>query len=225
MIDLFTPSLAGDARLRRAWSRYERQAASPGVTVATVRLIYESDVRGVLPAIRVPTLVIHRTDARGFRIEHGRYLAEHVAGAKYVELPGIDNLIWAGDQDAMVAEIQRFVTGVRPAPAPDRVLATVLFTDIVGSTRQAAELGDERWMALLDDHHRVIRRQLDRFGGQEVKTVGDGILATFDGPARAIRCALAIRDAVRELGLEIRAGLHTARSRSGPMTSRGSRQN
>lgn len=209
MIDLFAPSLAGDDRLRRAWSRYERQAASPGSTVAIVRLIYESDVRSVLPAIRVPTLVMHRADARGFGVEHGRYLAAHIPDAKYVELPGIDNLIWAGDQDAIVAEIQDFVTGVRPAPAPNRVLATVLLTDIVGSTRLAAELGDERWQALLGDHHRVTRRLLDRFGGHEIKTVGDGFLATFDGPARAIRGALAIRDGLGELGLEIRAGLHT----------------
>jgi class 3 adenylate cyclase len=209
MIDLFAPSLAQDERLRRAWSRYERQAASPGSTVAMVRLMYESDVRDVLPAVRVPTLVIHRADARGIRAEHGRYLAAHIPNAKYVELPGIDNLIWAGDQDAIVAEIQDFVTGVRPAPTPNRILATVLFTDIVGSTRLAAELGDQRWQALLHDHHRVARQQLERFGGHEVKTVGDGFLATFDGPTRAIRCAIAIRDEVSEFGLQIRAGIHT----------------
>ena len=162
----------------------------------------------MLPAIRVPTLVIHRRDAVGFRVEHGRYLAEHIPDARYVELPGTDNLIWAGDLDAMVAEIQAFVTGVRPATEPRRVLATVLFTDIVGSTERAAELGDVRWQALLADHNRVVRRQLERFGGHEVKVVGDGFLATFDGPARAVRCAIAIRDGVRELGLEIRAGIH-----------------
>jgi class 3 adenylate cyclase len=209
MIDLFAPSVANDDRLRRAWSRYERQASSPGSTIAVVRLIYQSDVRDVLPAIRVPTLVIHRADARGFGVEHGRYLARHIPAAKYVELPGIDNLIWAGDQDAIIDEIQDFVTGVRPLPAQHRVLATVLFTDIVGSTRLAAEMGDGRWHALLDEHFSVARRQLDRFGGREVKTVGDGILATFDGPARAVRCAAAIRDGVKELGVEIRAGLHT----------------
>ena len=208
-IDLFAPSVAHDERLRRAWSRYERQAASPGSTRAIVRLIYESDVRGVLPAIRVPTLVVHRAEATGFRVEHGRYLAHQIPGARYVELGGVDNLIWAGDQEAMVAEIQDFITGVRPAPEPHRVLATVLFTDIVESTRLAAELGDERWHAVLAEHHRVARRQLERFGGHEVKTVGDGILATFDGPARAVRCAAAIRDGVRELGLELRAGVHT----------------
>ncbi len=208
-VDLFAPSVAHDERLRRAWSRYERQAASPGSTRAIVRLIYESDVRRVLPAIRVPTLVIHRAEATGFRVEHGRYLAQQISGARYVELPGVDNLIWAGDQQAMVAEIQDFITGVRPAPEPHRVLATVLFTDIVESTRLAAELGDERWHAVLADHHRVARREVERFGGHEVKTVGDGILATFDGPARAVRCAAAIRDGVRELGLELRAGVHT----------------
>jgi class 3 adenylate cyclase len=209
MIDLFAPSVAKDDRLRRTWSRYERQASSPGSTIATVRLIYQSDVRDILPAIHVPTLVVHRADARGFRAEHGRYLADHIPGAKYVELPGIDNLIWAGDQDAILDEIQDFITGVRPAPAPHRALATVLFTDIVGSTRLAAEMGDGRWHGLLAEHYRLARRQLDRFGGQEVKTVGDGILATFDGPARAIRCAVAIRDEVGELGLRIRAGMHT----------------
>ena len=171
-------------------------AATPGSTKAIVRLIYESDVRDVLPAIRVPTLVIHREAAMGFSVEHGRYLAEHIPGAKYVELPGADNLIWAGDQDAIVAEIQDFVTGVRPVLDPRRVLATVLFTDIVGSTQLAAELGDTRWQRLLADHNRIVRHQLERFGGTEVKVIGDGFLATFDGPARAVRCAAAIRDEV-----------------------------
>jgi class 3 adenylate cyclase len=209
MLDLFAPSLAGDERMRRLWSRYERQAVSPGMTIATVRLLYESDVRTVLPAIRVPTLVIHRADGQGFPAAYGRYLAEHIPGAKYVELPGIDNLIWAGDQDAMLDEIQDFVTGARPAPTPRRSLATVLFTDIVGSTRRAAEVGDRAWRRLLDQHFDITRHALDRFDGREVKSVGDGILATFDGPARAIRCAVAIREGVAELGLEVRAGLHT----------------
>jgi class 3 adenylate cyclase len=209
MLDLFAPSLAGDDRLRRAWSRYERAAASPGTVLAIVRLIYASDVRALLPAISVPTLVIHRTGATGFPVAHGRYLAAHIPNATYVELPGIDNLIWAGDQDAILAEIQAFVTGVRPAPEPQRVLATVLFTDIVDSTRRAAELGDGRWTALLEEHFGMARRAIDRFGGREIKTTGDGLVATFDGPARAIRAAASIRDGVRELGLEIRAGLHT----------------
>ena len=208
MIDFFAPSVAGDERLRRAWSRYERHAATPGSTIAIVRLIYQSDIRDVLPAIRVPTLVIHRADATGFAAAHGRYLAEHIPGAKYVELPGIDNLIWAVDQDGIVAEIQDFLTGVRPAPEPRRVLATVLFTDIVGSTNLAAELGDKRWHELLSEHNQVVRTQIERFGGSEVRVTGDGVLATFDGPARAVRCALAIRNEVGALGLEVRAGLH-----------------
>jgi class 3 adenylate cyclase len=176
--------------------------------VAIVRLLYESDLRPLLPAIHVPTLVIHRIGATGFGVEHGRYLAANIPGATLVELPGIDNLIWAGDQDAIVAEIQDFLTGVRPLPEPDRVLATILFTDIVGSTRLAAELGDAAWRRLLADHHRTVRDLVARYGGREVKTTGDGIVATFEAPLRAIRCAIAIRDAPRGLGLEIRAGLH-----------------
>ena len=224
MVDLFAPSVASDERIRRSWARYERSAATPGSTKAIVRLIYESDVRDVLPAIRVPTLVIHRAGAIGFGVEHGRYLAEHIPGARYVELPGADNLIWAGDLDAMVAEIQASSPGVRPAPEPRRVLATVLFTDIVGSTQRAAELGDARWQALLADHNRIVRRQLDRFGGTEVKVVGDGFLATFDGPARAIRCAIA--DPRRGPGARTRDPGRAPRRRDrgrGRMTSPGSR--
>jgi class 3 adenylate cyclase len=207
MLDLFAPSRADDDRLRRAWARYERAAATPGSTEAIVRLMFESDVREVLPAIRIPTLVIQRADVPGF-VEHGRYLAEHIPDARYVELPGTDTLMWAGDQGAVVAEIQDFVTGVRPVPDPRRVLAAVLFTDIVGSTALAAQLGDARWESLLAEHNRVVRHELDRFGGREIRVVGDGFLATFDGPARAVRSAIAIRDAVRELGLEVRAGIH-----------------
>jgi len=151
----------------------------------------------------------HRAGARVITAAHGRYLAEHIPGARYVELPGVDNFVWAGDQDATLDEIQDFVTGVRPAPTPRRALATVLFTDIVDSTRRAAELGDRKWRRLLDEHYRVTGRQLDRFDGHQVKTVGDGVLATFDGPARAVRCAAAIRDGVGELGVDMRAGLHT----------------
>ncbi len=223
MIDLFAPSLAADARLRQAWSRYERQATSPGSAVAIVKLIYESDLRATLPTIKVPTLVIHRTHATGFRVEHGRYLAGHIDGAVFVELPGTDNLIWAGDQDAVVAEIQSFVTGVRPLPQPDRVLATILFTDIVGSTRLAAQLGDAAWRSLLADHHETTRRQLERYGGREVKTTGDGVVATFDGPGRAIRCALALRD--QRAGSDWRSGPASTseRSSSRVMTSPASR--
>jgi class 3 adenylate cyclase len=195
--------------LRRAWSRYERLATSPGMAIAALQLVYGSDVRSVLPTIRVPTLVIHRTSAQAISVAHGRYLAEHIPGATYVELPGVDNFIWAGDLDATLAEIQHFVTGVRPAQTPARALATVLFTDIVDSTRKAALLGDQKWRRLLDEHYIVTRRQLSRFDGRQVKTVGDGVLATFPGPARAVRCAAAIREEVRELGLGLRAGLHT----------------
>jgi class 3 adenylate cyclase len=142
-------------------------------------------------------------------IEMGRYLAENIAGAKLVELDGDDHFFFTGDADAFIDEIEEFLTGVRPVPAVERVLATVLFTDVVGSTERAADLGDEQWRELLRAHHAQVRRQLERFQGREVKTTGDGFLATFDGPARAIRCATAIRDAVRGLGLEVRAGLHT----------------
>jgi class 3 adenylate cyclase len=209
MFDLFAPSLGSQEHVRRAWARYERQAASPGMMKAVVRMMYSSDVRSVLPAIRVPTLVIQRADAARFGPPFGRYFAEHIEGAKYVELPGADSLIWAGDQDAILDEIQDFVTGIRPSPEPNRVLATVLFTDIVGSTAKAAALGDKGWRGLLAEHNLVARRQLDKFGGMLIKTVGDGLLATFDGPARAVRCAVAIRDGEKELGLELRAGLHT----------------
>jgi class 3 adenylate cyclase/pimeloyl-ACP methyl ester carboxylesterase len=208
MLDLFAPSLAADDGLRRAWSRYERLATSPGMAIAALHLVYGSDVRSVLPTIGVPTLVVHRADAPVIGAAHGRYLAEHIPGARYVELPGVDNFIWAGDQDAILDEIQGFVTGVRPTPTPRRALATVLFTDIVDSTRKAAELGDRAWRRLLDEHYRLTQRQLDRFVGHQIKTVGDGVLATFDGPARAVRCAAAIRDQVAELGLRLRAGLH-----------------
>jgi len=208
MLDLFAPSLAADDGLRRAWSRYERLATSPGMAIAALHLVYGSDVRSVLPSIRVPTAVIHRADAKAIPAAHGRYLAERIPGARYVELPGIDNFIWAGDQDATLDEIQAFVTGVRPAPTHKRALATVLFTDIVDSTKKAAELGDRTWRRLLNEHYIVLRRQLDRYDGHQIKTVGDGVLATFGGPARAVRCAAAIRDEVAELGLSLRAGLH-----------------
>jgi class 3 adenylate cyclase len=168
----------------------------------------EIDVRHVLPTIRVPTLLIHRVGDRSLPVEGSRYLAERIPGAKLVELPGEDHLPWV-EQDEILDEIEEFLTGVRRGPASDRVLATVLFTDVVGSTERAAELGDRGWRELLARHHALVRRELERWRGRELDTAGDGFLATFDGPARAIRCACAARDAVRELGLEIRAGLHT----------------
>jgi class 3 adenylate cyclase len=167
------------------------------------------DVRPALETIAVPTLVVHRTGDRSLPVEGARYLADRIRGARLAELPGDDHLPFVGDQDAILDEIEEFLTGVRRGVETDRVLATVLFTDIVGSTDRAVQLGDRAWRDLLDSHHLAVRRELDRWRGTEVDTVGDGFLATFDGPARAIRCACAIRDSVRRLGLEVRAGLHT----------------
>jgi class 3 adenylate cyclase len=206
---LLAPSVAHDARFRRWLARYERLAIAPQAHIPMYAAYLEWDVRAVLPSIRVPTLVLHRIGDRHIRVGHARYLAEHIPRAKYVELPGEDHLFFAGDGERMLAEIEAFLTGVRPMPEIDRVLATVLFTGIVGSTERAATLGDRAWRALLDTHHGVIRRELERHRGREVKTVGDGFLATFDGPARAILCACDIRDGLRPLGIEIRAGLHT----------------
>jgi class 3 adenylate cyclase/pimeloyl-ACP methyl ester carboxylesterase len=209
VITFLAPSLAGDERFREFWARFERAAASPGAFAALMRMNAEIDVRHVLPTIRVPTLVLHREGDSAVNVDQGRYIAERIPGAKYVELPGVDHLPMAGDFDAMVDEVEEFLTGVRHAPESDRVLATVLFTDIVGATERAAELGDHAWRALLEEHHAAVRREIARFRGREVKTIGDGFLVTFDGPARAIRCARAAREAVARLGLEMRAGLHT----------------
>jgi class 3 adenylate cyclase len=208
-VDLLAPSLAGDERFRNWWARLERLGASPGAAMALRRMNGQIDIRQTLSAIRVPTLVLHRSGDLDTSIEEGRYLAAHIPGARFVDLPGADHLPWVGDQDTLLDEVQEFLTGTRPAAEPDRVLATVVFTDIVASTERAAELGDRRWRDLLFSHHAIVRRELERFRGREVKTVGDGFLATFDGPARAVRCACAIRDRVGGLGLSIRAGLHT----------------
>ncbi|HJU51296.1 MAG TPA: adenylate/guanylate cyclase domain-containing protein [Acidimicrobiia bacterium] len=209
LVKFFAPSLAGDTRLVETFARYERQSASPGTAVAMIRMLYESDVRSVLPIVRVPTLIIQHIDTATHRPVLSRYLADHIPDAKLVMLPGSNSLIWAGDQDVVLAEIQEFITGIRPIAEPDRVLATVMFTDIVDSTARAAQLGDRRWRALLDDHDRLVRAELARRGGREVKRTGDGFLLTFDGPARAIRAADGIRQAVASLGLEVRTGLHT----------------
>jgi class 3 adenylate cyclase len=169
----------------------------------------EIDIRHVLPVIRVPTLILHSIGERLIDVTASRYMANQIAGAKYTELPGIDHLPWGQDADTILDEIEDFLTGVRHGPEPDRVLATVLFTDIVGATEKAAALGDRRWRDLLEGHHAVVRRELIRFRGREIDTAGDGFFATFDGPARAVRCASAIREGVRPLGVDIRAGLHT----------------
>jgi class 3 adenylate cyclase len=167
------------------------------------------DVRAVLPSIRVPTVVMHRADDRDANVEEGRYIASQILRARFVEFPGADHAWWTQDRDAVLDEIEELVTGVRPAPEPNRVLATVLFTDLVGSTERVRELGDHRWAELLERHHAAVRRELERFRGREIDNAGDGFLATFDGPARGVRCAVAIRDAVGSLGLEVRAGVHT----------------
>ena len=206
---VFAPSLAGDERFRQWFGRLERLSVSPGTFRALTEMMGETDVRHVLPQVRVPTLVLHRTDAEGIDIRHSRYLAEHIPGAKFVELPGRDTMPFAGDTAAILGEIEEFLTGARHEPEPDRVLATVMFTDIVGSTERAAELGDSRWRTLLQRHDALVREHLARHRGREVKTVGDGFLATFDGPARAIRCAAGLAGATPELGLEVRAGLHS----------------
>src|SRR5215211_937566 len=209
LLRLWAPSVADQPGPRRWWARYARLAASPGSATALMRMLRELDVRDILPAIRVPTLIVHRTGDTLIRVDHARHMAEHIPGARLVELPGDDHLWWFGDHDAIVDEIEEFLTGERSAPPVDRVLATVMFTDIVGSTERAAELGDGRWRELLERHEAIVRKQLERHRGREVKTTGDGFLATFDGPARAIGCARAIVDTVQPLGIEIRAGLHT----------------
>ena len=208
-LDRYVPSKLDDEAFTRRLSAYFRSAASPGAAVALLRMNSEIDVRQVLPAIHVPTLVMHRTGDRSVHVEEGRWMAGQIPGARFVELTGEDHMPWVGDQDAILDEIQEFLTGIRPEREPDRVLATVLVTDIVGSTRHATRLGDRAWSELLTRHHEIVRGELRAFRGREVDTAGDGFLATFDGPARAVGCACRIRDAVRALGLEIRAGLHT----------------
>jgi pimeloyl-ACP methyl ester carboxylesterase len=209
LLGLFAPSVADDPAMRELWSRFQRASASPAMAQAVIDAWFAIDVRDVLPTIAVPTLILHRSGDLIAPVEHARLMAERIPGARYVEFDEPDHLPFTGDVDAYMDEIEEFLTGTRASRAVDRVLATVLFTDIVGSTERAAEAGDRRWRGLLDRHHEVVRRQLGRFRGREVKTLGDGFLATFDGPARGIECACAIRDGVRPLGLEVRAGLHT----------------
>jgi class 3 adenylate cyclase/pimeloyl-ACP methyl ester carboxylesterase len=208
LIDVFTPSVAGDERYRQWLARYQRMAASPGQSTAMAHLIFDIDVRRVLSAVHVPTLVMHRKGFRFFPIEFGRYLAEHIEGATFVELPGADGFIYLGDTTGVLDEIEQFLTGERRLHEPDRVLATVLLTDIVGSTDLASQLGDHRWRAILDAHDDIAQRQLDDYRGRLHRATGDGLLATFDGPARGIRCAMAIRDQLVTVGVKIRCGLH-----------------
>jgi class 3 adenylate cyclase len=208
-VALIAPSHADDAALRRWFGKLERLSASPGALRLLFDIAGETDVREVLPSIQAPTLLLHRRDDPAIDVRHSRYLAAHLPDARYVELPGHDNLVVVGDSERILVEVERFLTGTHTPPEADRVLATVMFTDIVGSTETAARLGDRAWRELLARHDELSRAQLARFRGRAVKSLGDGWLATFDGPARAIRCALELRDAVRELGVELRAGLHT----------------
>jgi pimeloyl-ACP methyl ester carboxylesterase len=218
------PSEAENEEYRRRWRTFMRHAASPGAAIALLRMNSQIDVREILPAIRVPTLVLFRRDARfghgaaAWREagedpitpgEEARYLADRIPGSRLIELPGADHLPWIGASDSLLGEVEEFLTGVRSAPEPDRVLATILLTDIVESTALAARLGDRRWRELVGRHNALVRRQLERFRGHEIDTAGDGFVASFDGPARGIRCAQAIAESVTALGLSIRAGLHT----------------
>jgi class 3 adenylate cyclase len=203
------PSLANNLSFIEWRGRYERLAMSPGIFDVTYPNTYQMDVRPVLETIRVPTLILHRAENKYVRVGNGRYLAKHIDGAKFIELPGGDHFFHAGNIDAFLDPVQEFLTGTSENPDDDRVLATVMFTDIVGATEFVERAGDRAWRELLEKHHSLVRKELTRFRGREIDTAGDGFFATFDGPARGVRCALAIRDEVKELGVEIRAGVHT----------------
>jgi pimeloyl-ACP methyl ester carboxylesterase len=208
-IERIAPSAARDPAFAKRLATYFRQSASPGDAAALLRMNTDIDVRAVLPTIRVPTLILHRTGDLDSNVEEGRWIAGQIPGAKFVELPGDDHLPWVGDEDSVLDEVERFLTGRLTPAEPDRVLATILVTDIVGSTERAAELGDRAWKELLEKHHAIVREQLRTFRGEEVDTAGDGFLATFDGPGRAIRAAVAIRDGLAASKIEVRCGLHS----------------
>jgi class 3 adenylate cyclase len=208
---VFAPSRAGEPAFRERWGRYERLSVSPGGIRVLMRMLFETDVRDVLPSVRVPTLVVHRAEDRAVPVGAGRLLAQRIPGARLLEVPGTDHFPWTGDPEPILRGVQEFLTGEAPPAGaePDRVLATVLFTDIADSTAQLSRLGDRPWSELLQRYHAILRAETARHGGREVDTAGDGFLAVFDGPARAIRCAGAARDAVARLGLALRAGIHT----------------
>ena len=208
-LEFFAPSVAGDHEFERWWVRYGRQSASPAMYIALLKTNGATDVRDVLPTIDVPTLILHRADDRVFDVRASRYMADVIPGAKYVELPGNDHWPWIGDAHRALSEIQQFLVGTKPKEKVDRFLTTVLFTDIVDSTSKAHDLGDKAWSGLLDRHDRATRAQLDRYGGEWIKSTGDGILAIFDGPGRAVQCAERLVATAPEMGLELRAGLHT----------------
>jgi pimeloyl-ACP methyl ester carboxylesterase len=209
-IDIFAPSMAEDPQAREFQARYERQAASPMRVRQYFEMFFDLDVRDVLPLIQAPTLVMHQRHDHAVNVRAGRYIAEQIPGSRFVELEGADHAPWVGpDRELALDEIEEFLTGVRPGPKADRVLATVLFTDIVDSTKLATEIGDSRWRELLERHQDLVRRHLERFRGREIKTTGDGFLATFDGPTSAVECAEAIVAGAPSLGIEVRAGMHT----------------
>ena len=207
--NLWAPSIAHDQRLVDHMAAYFRASASPGAARAVMQMNREIDVRHILPSVTVPTLILHRTGDRNISVEHARYLAKHISRATLVELPGIDHSIGVGDNDAIVDEVEDFLTGSRHTADLGRLVSTVLFTDIVGSTEKAMQIGDRKWRDLLERYYALARRQLERFRGREIDTAGDGLFATFDGPARAVRCAQAIGENAKSLGIEVRAGLHT----------------
>ena len=211
-VKVVAPSLAHDEQFCAWWGRYERMSTSPGMALGLLRMAFEGDVRHVLPVISVPTLVLHRDHDAFVNVKHGRYIAEQIPGSRYIELEGKDHFPIAGDSAAVDREIELFLSNlldIKRSPNPDRMLATVLFTDIVGSTRRAADVGDEKWKELISHHDQFVRQEITHYQGKEIKTIGDGFLVTFDGPGRGINCADAIRRSVRSLGLEIRSGLHT----------------
>jgi pimeloyl-ACP methyl ester carboxylesterase len=207
-LDVWAPTFADSAQNRQAFALFMRSAASPAAAVGLIRMNWQIDVRPILPAIHVPTLILHRRAERAIGVKHARYLADHIPDAKYVEMPGVDHLLFAGDHEAIAATVEEFLTGSRRAHQRNRILATVLLAEIVDSTKRAAELGDRRWRSLVKRHQALLRKELSRFRGREA--AGDRYLAAFDGPIRALRCALSLRDGSRQLGLEIRAGVHTA---------------
>ncbi|HEU4978007.1 MAG TPA: alpha/beta fold hydrolase [Solirubrobacteraceae bacterium] len=208
-VGAIVPTRADDPRFRDWWARWERLSASPGAVAAQFRAAWATDVRPVLPTIHAPTLVLHSAEDSRVSPEHGRRIADAIPGARFVEVPGVNHYAWAADTDTPLDEIEEMLTGVRRGPQADSLLATVLFTDIVDSTSHAARLGDRRWRSLIEDHDELVRRQLVRFRGIERHHTGDGFFATFDGPARGIRCAQSVIDASRGLGLEVRTGVHT----------------
>ncbi|OBI47894.1 adenylate/guanylate cyclase domain-containing protein [Mycobacterium sp. E787] len=208
MLGIIAPSVARDDAFRAWWDAAGNRAASPSMARAMIIAVRQADVRDTLPRVSAPTLILHRTGSEFTPVAHGRYLAEHIAGSRFVELPGDDTLYWVGNTGPMLDEIEEFITGMRGGSDAERLLTTIVFTDIVGSTERAAELGDGRWRDLLDNHDTIIRHELQRFGGREVNTAGDGFVATFSSPSAALACADDIVDAVRVLGVEVRVGVH-----------------